>query len=389
MKTMITKSLTGNILAGLLLIILTGCNSQPKLLETQAISQSAAPEVALNTAVEIVWRASSSASKLGAVQFEPVSDGSTVYTTSRKGHIEGFDLESGKRVFSKNLKGGLANGVAINSSSVIAVTDNGEVVALDREDASEIWRLDIERSISAAPAASDQVVAVRAVDGQLIGINAATGKMLWSIDRPVASLSVGLDSPGLVAGEGLVTGFSSGRVLASNLYNGTTFWERRAFRPSGKNEIERLIDIDAPPALAGSLVLLGAYRGGVVAYSMRDGEEVWRNEDVSTRKPMAVEGALLGLTGPESDVALVDLNDGKLRWKKTQLRGNGLSAPVIAGGNMIVGNLDGNLYFITLEDGTINSFFSIGGGPITAMLKVPSGVLVYSAGSGKLTLIKV
>ena len=182
----------------------------------------------------------------------------------------------------------------MNATSVIAVTVDGEVVALDRDNGSEKWRNDIGRSISAAPALNDQIVVIRTVDGHMVAINAVTGEQTWAIERPVASLSVGLDAPGLVAGEGLISGFSSGRVVASNIYNGTTFWEKRAFRPGGKNEIERLIDIDAPPVMAGQLVLLGAYRGGIVAYLLRDGEEVWRNEGVNTRKPMASLGSLFG-----------------------------------------------------------------------------------------------
>jgi hypothetical protein len=56
--------------------------------------------------------------------------------------------------------------------------------------------------------------------------------------------------------------------------------------------------------------------------------------------------------------------------------------------SVIVGNLDGNLYFLGLTDGIINSRFNVGTGPITSLLKVDQGVLIYSAGSGKLTLIK-
>lgn len=382
------RSQNKNLISGIVLIALTACGGQPELQETQAVVQSPAPEVELNSAAEIAWRASSSGGKLGAVQFEPVVKDNTVYTASRKGSIEGFDLDTGRLAFSKTVRGELANGVGVNATSIIAVTDDGEVVALDRDDGSEKWRNDIGRSISAAPALNDQIVVVRTVDGHMVAINAVTGEQTWVIERPVASLSVGLDAPGLVAGEGLISGFSSGRVVASNIYNGTTFWEKRAFRPGGKNEIERLIDIDAPPVLAGQLVLLGAYRGGIVAYQLRNGEEVWRNEGVATRKPMAVSAPFLGVTGPESEVALIDLRSGDTLWKRTQLRGNGLSSPVIVDESVIVGNLDGNLYFLGLSDGIINSRFNVGTGPITSLLKVDQGVLIYSAGSGKLTLIK-
>jgi len=372
---------------GLVLLVLSACGGQPDLEATQAVARSAVPEVAANTAVEIVWRVDSAGGSLEPVPFEPVVEGNVVYISNRKGQIKGVDLDTGKSVFNKTVRGKLANGVGVNVNSVIVVTDDGEVIVLDRSDGSEKWRYDVGRSISAVPASSDQMITIRTVDGHVIALNAITGEQVWAVNRPVASLSVGLDAPGLIAAEGLISGFSSGRVLASNLYNGATFWEARAFRPGGKNEIERLIDIDAPPVLAGDMIVVGAYHGGMVAYRLRSGEEVWRNEDISTRQSIAVSPLFLGVTGPESDVTLIALGTGKTRWRRTQLRGNGLSAPVITNDSVVVGNLDGDLYFFSLTDGELKSRFSVGTGAITSLLKVDQGVLVYSAGTGKLTLI--
>lgn len=372
----------------MVLLGLAACNKQPDLAATQAVARESVPEVAINTAVDVAWRAESAGGKLGAVPFSPVVEGNAVFTASPKGQVRGIDLDTGKNLFSHSVRGGLANGVGVNVNSVVLVTNKGEVVVLDRSDGSEKWRYDVGRSISAAPALNDQVIIIRTVDGHVIGLNAVTGAQVWSIERPVASLSLGLDAPGLVAAEGLISGFSSGRVLASNVFNGSTFWEKRAFRPSGKNEIERLIDIDASPVLAGDMIIIGAYQGGLVAYRLRSGEEVWRNEGASTRKSVAVSSLFLGITGPESDVSLISRGTGKTRWKRTQLRGNGLSAPVITDESVIVGNLDGDLYFFHLTDGAIKNRFSVGTGAITALIKVDQGVLVYSAGSGKLTLLK-
>ena len=97
------RSQIKDLILGIVLIALTACGGQPDLQETQAVVQSPAPEVELNSAAEIAWRASSSGGKLGAVQFEPVVEGDTVYTASRKGHIKGFDLDTGKLVFSKTV----------------------------------------------------------------------------------------------------------------------------------------------------------------------------------------------------------------------------------------------------------------------------------------------
>ena len=111
------------------------------------------------------------------------------------------------------------------------------------------------------------------------------------------------------------------------------------------------------------------------------------DEDVSTRKAMALSDKYLAVTGPESDVALLDLASGETLWKRTQLRGHGLSSPAIAQRSAMVGSLDGILYYFNLDDGKIHSQFNVGSGPITSLITVDQGILVYSAGSGKLTLV--
>lgn len=377
------------LIVSLMLVALAACGGrQPVLEENQTVAQAPTPEVAKNSTASIQWRASSAGSKNGGANFTPAVQGDNIYVASRNGRVEGFSLATGDNIFSAKLDASLVSGVGANASSIIASTSTGTIIALDINDASEKWRHEVGRSISAAPAANDQLVVIRTIDGHIIGLNAVTGEQIWALERPVAALSVGQDAPSLLAGEGVVSGFSSGRVLVNNIYNGSTFWEKRAFRPSGKNEIERLIDIDAQPVLAGQTVLIGAFKGGVIAYNLRDGEEIWRNEAAATRKIMAVSEGLLAITGPQSQVSLHELTTGNLNWQSDELLGHGLTEPVLTENALIVGTLDGDLYFFDLSNGDISSRLSIGRSAITALFKVGQGIIAYSANSGALSLIQ-
>ena len=378
------KLLTG----GAILLALSACG-QPKLQENQAVVKAPEPLVVHSEQFEVAWRVNSTGSKSGGALYEPRVEDKVIYTSSRSGQIQGYLLESGEKVFSVSLSETLVSGVGVNVSSVIAVTGSAEIIALDRDDGSEKWRVSVDSAISAAPALNDQLIVIRTVDGQVIGLNAISGVQEWAIERPVAALSIGQDAPGLVAAEGIVNGFSSGRILASNVYNGSPFWEKRAFRPGGKNEIERLIDIDASPIMVGSMVVVGAYKGGMVALQIRDGSEVWSNEGASTRKTIARSDSLLAITGPESEVEVLAQDTGMTRWKKQQLRGHALSAPIILHDSVVVGSMDGVLYFLSLENGKIRSKFQAGSAPITALRKTEQGLIVYSASSGALSLIRL
>lgn len=388
MQVMLPKTRLKLLTGGVVLLVLSACG-QPKLQENQAVVQSPEPVVVHSEQFKVLWKVNATGSKSGGALYEPRLEGDVIYTSSRSGQIQGYRIESGEKVFSVSLPEDLVSGVGVNVRSVIAVTDSAEIIALDRDDGSEKWRASVDSAISAAPALNDQLIVIRTVDGKVIGLNATSGIQEWAIERPVAALSIGQDAPGLVAAEGIVNGFSSGRILASNVYNGSPFWEKRAFRPGGKNDIERLIDIDASPILIGSMVVIGAYNGGMVAFQIRDGSEVWRNEGASTRKPIAKSSLLLAITGPESEVEVLAQDTGDTRWKKTLLRGHALSAPVILHDSVVVGSLDGVLYFFNLFDGQIRSKFQASSSPITALRKVEPGLIVYSASSGALSLIQL
>ena len=388
MQPIRSKNRLNLLFGGAALLVLSACG-QPKLEENQAVVKSPEPIVVHSEQFEYAWKVSSVGSKSGGALYEPRIEGDTIYTSSRGGQIQGYELETGEKVFNVKLSEKLISGVGVNVSSVIAVTDKAEIIALDRVDGFEKWRVSVDSAISAAPALNDQLIVVRTVDGKLIGLNAISGVQEWAIERPVAALSVGQDAPGLVAAEGVVNGFSSGRILASNVFNGSPFWEKRAFRPGGKNEIERLIDIDASPIMVGSMVVVGAYQGGMVALQLRDGSEVWRNEGASTRKAIARSSDILAITGPESEVEVLAQDSGETRWKKQLLRGHALSAPVILEDSVVVGSMDGILYFFSLVDGKIRSKFQAGSSPITALRKVEQGLIVYSARSGTLSLIRL
>ncbi len=367
---------------------LSACGGQAALKKDQAVHAVTAPNVVENTKAKRLWRASTASSSENPSDFMPIVSDKLIFTSSENGRIEGFSIDTGERQFQTKLDASLLVNVGVNTLSIVAATTGGEIIAIDRTQATEKWRIAVGRAISAAPAVTDQIVVIRTIDGHLMGVNATSGEAIWGLDRPVASLSVGLDSPSLIAGEGVITGFSSGRVLASNLYNGLPFWERRAVRPKGKNDIERLIDLDAPPVLAGAAVLVGAYQGGVIAYRVRDGGEIWRNAALATRKEIAVSPQALAVIAPQSEVVLVEAATGEMRWQQTQLRGHGLSGAVLMGGEVIVGSLDGVLYFLDIETGSIKSQMKLGIGAINALKEVGEDLLVYSARSGDLVSIK-
>src|SRR3546814_2264649 len=66
------------------------------------------------------------------------------------------------------------------------------------------------------------------------------------VDRTVPSLTLrGLSAP-VVVGNRVYVGLDNGRVLALRTSDGQVAWEQVVSAPTGRNELERITDIDAP-----------------------------------------------------------------------------------------------------------------------------------------------
>lgn len=367
-----------------LCITLTACGGLRDKNKQEVIKPALVSNISENTNISENWRTRTFKNKANIANFNPIIEDESIFMSDTDGKIEGFSTIDGRREFKFNLKTPLASGVGVSISTVYTVDRKGMVTAIDRDDNSVKWQYSVGRVISAPPVLNEKILVVRTIDGQLLGIDVTTGEQAWGFERSVASLSIGLDAPVLIAAEGVISGFSSGRVLASNVYNGKLFWEKRAFRPNGKNDIERLIDIDAQPVLSDRSVIMSAYQGALVAYRLIDGERIWRNDDLITRKRIGVGDKALYITQPQSNIAAIDASTGKLLWQNNQLRGHRISAPIAVDDVVIVGTQDADVYFLDAKTGEIVNKSSLSMSAITDLYKVKDTIIAYSSKSGTL-----
>ena len=73
-----------------------------------------------------------------------------------------------------------------------------------------------------------------------------------------------------MANDVVYTGFASGKVTALRAENGEPIWEQRVMLPEGRSELERIVDVDSTPLIAGGALFAVAYQGRAVGMSLRD-----------------------------------------------------------------------------------------------------------------------
>ncbi len=284
--------------------------------------------------------------------FQVAIGSDAVYTADEKGEVRAFSLDEGKRLWRQDLDLRIASGPALVDDLIIVGTREAQVIALDARDGSQRWQARVSGEVLAPAAGGQGVVVVRSFDGFVYGLNADGGQRLWAVDRTVPTLTLrGIGAP-LVVGGNVMVGTDGGKVLALGLHDGVPVWESTVSVPTGRSELERLVDVDAMPVSEGLDVYAVSYAGDLVAMELGQGQIQWR-ANVASITGMALAGDRIFVTDPECRVFAVDRRNGDVLWTRDELRYRECSRPAVHRGLVAVGDLDGYIHWLAPEDGRI------------------------------------
>lgn len=369
-------------------VFLVACgNKQPDLASGQETQANPLPQIATLSNYFVRWSSNVGGSNGENTALVPYIGKQTAFVASETGAVRGIELSTGKQLWSSRTDGRITAGAGVGATVVVVGLHNGDVVGFDPKSGKQKWQSSLGRVISAHPVVSAQTVVVRTQDGHIFGIHAATGESIWGVERPISSLSIGKDATSLIVDEGVISGFSSGRLLASSLFSGQPFWEKRAFRPNGNNEIARLIDMDAKPLLVETDVIVGAYQGGIASYQVRNGELNWLNETTPTRKDMFAVNGVVYVTQSSGAISAVDAKDGSTLWTQSALVGRGISSPVVFNDQVVVGGLNGNLFALDPKTGVLQGRMTLGNSTISNLSLSNQDLIVFARSAGRLSAV--
>ncbi len=262
------------------------------------------------------------------------AEGGRVFVATGFGWVYALEIQSGKKVWEKNLSAPIRSSPTVANGRVFVITADGTVKALGAADGNEIWThqgLPEKAAIlnNASPAVDGDVVIIPYPSGDLVALNASNGQQAWSESlartRLASSLGSMTDAGRPVADGGTVFAVGhSGRMIATNIRSG-----------------ERLWVLNVPgiqmPAIAGEMVFVVDTGGSLMAINRRDGRVFWtvKLPGASTWSGPVVAGNKLWLASNKGQLIGVDAATGK---PDTPLViGTPIYiAPIVAGGRLFV-----------------------------------------------------
>lgn len=311
--------------------------------------------------------------------FQLAVDGRRVYAANRDGTVTAMDLEDGHVVWRTHTKLRVISGPAVAEGTLLVGTRDGQVVALAAEDGSERWRADVSSEVLSAPAVGEGSVVVRTLDGRLVAFDLADGDRRWTVERSVPTLTLrGTASP-VIVGDVVLAGMDNGKVVSLKLDNGELQWEQRVAAPTGRSELERVVDLDASLLVVDSQIYAVSVGKQLASMSLSSGRVRWKRE-IASRTGMSFDRDQVFVTDTSGTVWSVDRSSGASLWKQDALAYRRLSQPAMYRGYVVVGDFKGYLHWLIPEDGTIVArAHPVGSAIRAAPLVIGDRVLVLSA----------
>lgn len=368
-----------------LLSLLAACGGSKTVREEPAKLE----EFVATAQVKEIWTADSGASAVKlAVTLSPAVESNVIYTSDPKGRVRAFAADSGQRLWQTRVKQLVTGATAAGDGLVVVVTRKGEAIALDAKDGRQLWVSGVSSQALAPPAIAAGVVVVQSVDGKLTGLSARDGKRLWRYERTEPPLSLHGTARPVIVTDAVLTGFASGKVVAVQLQSGKLLWELPVSQPQGRNEIERLVDVDVSPVVVRNVLYAASYQGKLIALDAQTGRILW-SRDVSTYSGMDADATNIYLTDDRGNVMAFDLRTGASVWKQERLRARGLSAPRHADGLVAVGDFEGYVHWLSSDDGRFVARHRVGGSAIRSQALVAHDTLYVSNQAGDLAALRL
>ncbi len=373
---------------GLLCVALASCGTFGRD-DDKTPGPAPLPEVAGSATLKKVWDFDTGAGAgEQALNLVPALSGDVVYVADPDGEITALDTAKGDRIWRVDIDLPISGAVGAGEGVVLVGTPDGQVVALDSRNGERLWMHEVSSEVLVPPVPSAGVVVVRTVDGKLLGLRATDGEEIWSYTSSVPSLTLrGSSTP--LAQEGIViAGFANGKVIAADVRSGRVLWDTNVASPRGRNEVERMIDIDATPLLLGSVLYISAYQGNVTALALGSRRVLW-SRDLSGYADLGADNENIYLSDQYGNVYALNRLSGSTVWKQEALQRRWLSGPIALRDYVAVGDFEGYVHLLDKKEGTVAARIKVGGGGVLAQLPDGDNKLIALSGDGRLTSIAV
>ena len=369
----------------LFMIFLNGCSSFGwlKFWDSEEEEEGPAELFAINESVKILtdWTESFGNDNNFGRLIPSVYDGK-IYFINSEGYLASLNEESGKVEWSKSTNDAVSGGVDVNFKTISYGTLDGDLVALDYRDGTELWRARTSSEILIPPTTDGNMLIAQTGDGRIAGYDFKSGEQKWFHQTTLPRLTLrGTSRPYINQGF-IFTGFANGKIAMIYPDSGAIRFEIPVTINEGKSELERIIDIDGQSLITNDLLIAASYQGNITAINLREGRAAWQ-EDISTIKDLTSNGNRVMAVDEKDLIKAFGVATGAILWEQNALKLRKLTSPVSIKNFVAVGDLEGYIHLLDTKNGNLLGRKKISRKPILELTSERNFLLAVDE-SGKL-----
>jgi len=282
----------------------------------------------------------------------PESDGNHVFVGSYDGTASALGLEDGVALWTVDTGQALAAGPGIGGGVVAFGTSEGSIIALDAATGAELWVRAVGSEVLAPPVVGSNAIVFRTVDGRLNAISVENGEDIWTVVQTLPPLTLRGNSAPILIGDVAIAGFDNGRVGAYDLEDGIGLWELPLASPTGRSEIDRLVDVGMDLEVFGNDVYAATFQGRAAAIDLGQGAVIWQ-QDLSSFTGIGVDVQYVYVTDDVSTVYALNRLDGIEVWRQEGLRLRDVTAATRFRETIVVADYQGYVHWLDGTDGSL------------------------------------
>lgn len=309
---------------------------------------------------KLLWRAATG----DPIQSSAVVHNGTAYVSGLDRFLYAFDADRGTQKWKHETGGGIFGTPCATDAAVYVGSMDGFVYAIDATNGRLRWKADMGSPLFATPAVSGNVVCL-GCNGRIVGLNKDSGQELWSVKTLSFFQSRAAEADGV-----FYLGGWDNAVRAIDAATGALRWTAQMGRSNGGRGG---ISFYYSPAIASPVVgdgrLYVCTNDGLLhALDTARGHELWTAKAPANcdtfgySSPSFADGTVfvggLGEAGRGNCYA-IDASTGALRWKAVTGHDNYDSGCTVAGGQVVIGSVDGTLTWIDHVTGAISHSYRL------------------------------
>ena len=315
---------------------------------------------------------------VAGLPLEPHVAGNVVTVASADGAVAALDARTGGDIWRVALAEPLSAAVGSDGKFAAVVSRNNALIVMDG--GRERWRETLAAQVFTPPLVAGGRVFVLSADRSVSSFDLATGRRLWAQQRPGEPLILRQAGVLLAVGDTLVVGLS-GRLVGLNPDNGSVRWEAPIASPRGTNDVERLVELVGRTSRVGETVCTRSFQAAVGCVNTARGTTLWTQPASGSE---GMHGDSDAIFGSESNGTVVAWRraDGSRLWSIDRLKYRKLTAPLLLGRSVVVGDDAGLVHLLSRTDGSPLNRLATDGSAIAAAPVVAADTLVVVTRNG-------